>query len=255
MDTVHHTPNTKPAVLYKMPIFLLLFLLMHSGVSTQQVYSSNWKTDGVLIGSGVASLLTAYIIDKSAPPLTIDELKQLSPLVINRFDRAAINYYSRPLAVWSDFLVGISVVSPTVLFAEQDIRASAGIFSLMYLETVFLSVLIPQLIKMSVERYRPYVYNPAAPISERVKMDARRSFFSGHATSAFASATFLSIVYGNTNGSSRGKIYVWTGSLLTASLVSYFRYASGSHFPTDILVGVITGIAIGYIVPALHRTR
>jgi len=53
---------------------------------------------------------------------------------------------------------------------------------------------------------------------------------------------------------SKWKPYVWTFSLLAASTVGYMRYESGSHFPSDILVGAVVGGAVGYVVPLLHKT-
>ncbi|MCK9426362.1 MAG: phosphatase PAP2 family protein [Ignavibacteriaceae bacterium] len=48
---------------------------------------------------------------------------------------------------------------------------------------------------------------------------------------------------------------MWTGSLLSASLVGYLRYVSGNHYPTDILIGAVVGSAIGYFIPYLHQTN
>jgi len=33
------------------------------------------------------------------------------------------------------------------------------------------------------------------------------------------------------------------------------RYASGKHFPTDIITGALVGSAVGYFIPFLHRTN
>ena len=36
-------------------------------------------------------------------------------------------------------------------------------------------------------------------------------------------------------------------------MIAWGRVEGGVHFPTDVLMGVPVGIAIGYLVPALHR--
>jgi undecaprenyl-diphosphatase len=60
------------------------------------------------------------------------------------------------------------------------------------------------------------------------------SFPSGHATTAFALATVLSLWYPR-----------WTGGFLAlAALVGWSRIVLGSHFPSDVLAGAILGCAV-----------
>ena len=68
-------------------------------------------------------------------------------------------------------------------------------------------------------------------------------------------AVFLSTVYSDYYPDSDWKYAVWGASLLTASVIGYLRYESGSHFPTDILTGAIVGSAIGYLIPFIHRSE
>ena len=237
-----------------MSVLFCLLLFAQTSSLSQLPYTTARNTDFPLLGSGIAALLADRIPGKSLPPIGIEELHSLSKLSVNRIDRHATYLYSAFKSKWSDILVGFSVMSPAGLFLNKNVRLDAGTFSLMYLETIFLSTFIPQLCKRSVERYRPYVYNPDAPLSVKIKPDSRRSFYSGHTTIAFAAAVFLSTVYSNTQNTGKWRSFVWTGSLLSASLVGYLRYASGAHFPTNILAGALTGAAIGFLVPALHRT-
>ncbi len=254
MDISHKILHTYHALCIRASFLLCMLVLAQNATLSQPSYTSTWKTDGILLGTGLATMLTSSVLDKSPTPLTIEELERLSRSSVNRIDRSATYLYSASLAGWSDVAVGLSVISPAGLFLLRDVRLSAGTFFLMYLETILLSTFIPQLCKRSVERYRPYAYNPAVPLSVRTNPDSRRSFFSGHTTSAFASALFLSTVYSNSSSSSKWKSCVWVGSLLSASVVSYLRYASGAHFPTDILAAAFVGVTIGYLVPALHRS-
>ena len=60
------------------------------------------------------------------------------------------------------------------------------------------------------------------------------SFPSGHATTAFALATLLSLWYPR-----------WTGGFLAlAALVGWSRIVLGSHFPSDVLAGAVLGCAV-----------
>jgi undecaprenyl-diphosphatase len=59
------------------------------------------------------------------------------------------------------------------------------------------------------------------------------AFPSGHATTAFALATLLSLWYPR-----------WTGGFLAlAALVGWSRIVLGSHFPSDVLAGAVLGCA------------
>jgi membrane-associated phospholipid phosphatase len=59
------------------------------------------------------------------------------------------------------------------------------------------------------------------------------AFPSGHATTAFALATLLSLWYPR-----------WTGGYLAlAALVGWSRIVLGSHFPSDVLAGAVLGCA------------
>jgi membrane-associated phospholipid phosphatase len=254
MDIIQKILPMRNLICVIVSFLLCLCLLTQNTVLAQPTYTSTRQTDGILLGTGIATMLATFFLDRSLPPVTIDELNSLSRESVNRIDRSATYLYSASNARWSDVLVGLSGVAPAGLFLLRDVRRSAGTFSLMYVETFLLSTFIPQLCKRSIERYRPYAYNPEAPMFVRSKPDSRRSFFSGHTTSAFASAVFISTVYGKLTGSPKWNSYVWVGSLLSASVISYLRYASGAHFPTDILTGAIIGATIGFLVPALHRS-
>ncbi len=63
---------------------------------------------------------------------------------------------------------------------------------------------------------------------------ALASFPSGHATTAFALATVLSLWYPR-----------WTAAWLAlATIVGWSRVALGSHFPSDVLAGAIVGVGV-----------
>ena len=65
------------------------------------------------------------------------------------------------------------------------------------------------------------------------------SFPSGHTSSAFATATSLSLTY--------PKWYVIVPSYLWASSVGYSRMHLGVHYPSDVLCGAVLGIGSAWI--------
>ena len=91
--------------------------------------------------------------------------------------------------------------------------------------------------------------------SKPLKMEktSRRSFYSGHTSSAFASMVFLAGVFERLYPDSDARGWVWGGCLAAATTTGYLRYAAGRHYPTDILAGAAVGAFVGYLVPALHE--
>ena len=134
---------------------------------------------------------------------------------------------------------------------RQDIK-TVGV---MYLETVLLANGIQRTVKNIVRRTPPLVYNPAAPLAEKLGRNARQSFFSGHTTTAFATAVFTGEVFRHYFPDSKLKPVVWAGSLGLATATSVLRYKAGKHYPTDLLAGAAFGSLVGWGIPKLHEVK
>jgi membrane-associated phospholipid phosphatase len=79
----------------------------------------------------------------------------------------------------------------------------------------------------------------------RVRMPTSRSFPSGHTAAAFAFAT------------GAGQELAWAGPPLyaLAALVGYSRVHTGVHYPLDVIVGALAGVALGELTGAcIDRT-
>jgi len=216
-------------------------------------YETSWSKDGWIAGLSVASGIGAIVVSQTPSPLTVVEINALSRESVNRFDRSATYRYSENIANASDVLINAVVASPLALLAGEHVRDDWETFFVMYAEVIALAAILPAYGKATVQRPRPYTYNPNVPMESKTTSDAKKSFFSRHASMAFASAVFLSTAYDDYYPDSHASPYIWIGSLLAASAVGYMRYSSGQHFPTDIITGAIVGSAVGYLIPRLHR--
>jgi membrane-associated phospholipid phosphatase len=98
------------------------------------------------------------------------------------------------------------------------------------------SMAMSTILKYAINRSRPYErYPDIHPLSS----DFTPSFPSGHTTSAFSTATTLSLMY--------PKWYVIVPSFTWASTVAYSRLHMGMHYPSDIIGGIIVGVGTSYL--------
>jgi membrane-associated phospholipid phosphatase len=101
-----------------------------------------------------------------------------------------------------------------------------------------LNVLLTSGLKYAINRPRPFVQYPNDIIK---RTDAGKySFPSGHTSTAFATATALTL--------STKKWYVAVPSYAYACAVGYSRMRLGVHFPSDVLGGMIVGIGTSLLV-------
>jgi len=91
-------------------------------------------------------------------------------------------------------------------------------------------------LKYAVNRERPFVTYP--DIVKKSKAGSP-SFPSGHTSSAFATATSLSLVY--------PKWYIIGPSFAWAGTVGYSRMHLGVHYPSDVLAGALIGSGCAYL--------
>jgi membrane-associated phospholipid phosphatase len=102
---------------------------------------------------------------------------------------------------------------------------------------ILLTTLVTNGLKYGVNRTRPYNEYPL--LFHAKTRTNQYSFPSGHTSSAFTTATSLSLVF--------PKWYVIAPSYLWACSVSYSRMYLGVHYPTDVLAGAIIGTACSFL--------
>ncbi|MBI5477186.1 MAG: phosphatase PAP2 family protein [Ignavibacteriales bacterium] len=242
-------------IYYKNISMVVLFFISSLNCFSQSPFKLSSSNDLPLIGSGLVIGSISLLLNENIAPFTVEQINNLNGSTINKFDRSAIYNFSSGIDKTSDILVGFSIVAPTLLLLDPAIKNDWQIISTMYFETALFATFIPRIVKLSTERTRPFIYNPKAPLDQKLSSDARHSFFSGHTTWGFASAVFLSSVYGEYFPSSEWKKYIWTGSLLIAGGIGYLRYEAGYHYPTDIIAGAAVGMVCGYIIPLIHKSE
>lgn len=103
--------------------------------------------------------------------------------------------------------------------------------------SVIISSLISTLLKVSINRIRPF---SAYSFIEKVTNVTSASFPSGHTSTAFVIATSLSIAF--------PKWYVIVFSFLWALTIGYSRMYLGVHYPSEVFAGAIIGSGSAFII-------
>ncbi len=138
----------------------------------------------------------------------------------------------------------LSIAAPVAIYSighihRDSLLKNKGIY---IAETLLLSGFITTVLKYGVNRERPFITYPDI---EKATGAGSPSFPSGHTSTAFATATSLSIAF--------PKWYVITPAFIWAGAVGYSRMHLGVHYPTDVLAGAIIGSGSAYISIKLNR--
>jgi membrane-associated phospholipid phosphatase len=207
----------------------------------------NWALDS---GITIASLVGTGLAGLIAVPAQERWDRQLLP-----FDDGLLGHVSGSAAQLSDILAAVEVTTPLALFLAGGLQDDTGRRSLIYGETLGLSLLANNVVKYAVRRPRPYVYSDDPRIQTYARAegaDSHLSFYSGHASTTFAAAIAGSYLFAQRSNDVSARAFVWGFTLTTAAATATLRTRAGKHFYSDVLVGAVIGAAFGVGVPYLH---
>ncbi|WP_017733192.1 phosphatase PAP2 family protein [Nafulsella turpanensis] len=217
------------------------------------VFEFSLKKDlPILAGSGLAAA-GGYLLMESVDPLTEAQIAALDPADVNAFDRGATRQYRDSDARLSDILLTASAIAPFSVLASRSVRQEFGPVLIMYAETAAMIGGLTSISKGLFMRKRPYSYNPNVPLGDKLTLDARHSFFSGHVSTSAAFSFLTAYMVDRYAERPAWKWVAWSGAVLIPGTIGYWRYTSGNHFPSDILVGFVMGAGTGLLIPHLHR--
>jgi membrane-associated phospholipid phosphatase len=125
-------------------------------------------------------------------------------------------------------------------------------------EAVAANLAVNSLVKRWVPRPRPFMHaSGPAPSALRAKAgaDGYRSFYSGHASTAFTSATAGSLLVASATADRGLRRAAWGVHMALAGATASLRVSAGRHYYSDVLLGAATGVALGAAVPLAHGLR
>jgi len=132
-----------------------------------------------------------------------------------------------------NILAPVSLLTAGIVKHDKQLQKNAA-----YMVGGFVvSSIVTQSMKRIIKRDRPYVTYPY--IINRYAGSSSYSFPSGHTSSAFCTATSLSLLF--------PKWYVTVPSYLYAATVGYARMYQGVHYPSDVIAGALVGAGSAWL--------
>lgn len=134
--------------------------------------------------------------------------------------------------------VPVSIATPLIMYSVGLIQKDTVIKhkALFVGETFLVSAFITLVSKQIIKRERPYqTYHEIIPLAT----EGSYSMPSGHTSTAFVTATSLSMAY--------PKWYVIVPSFAWASSVGYSRMHLGVHYPSDVFIGALVGSGSAFL--------
>jgi hypothetical protein len=207
----------------------------------------------ILLPLGVIGASVGNIITYKNMPLTDDDFAGIDKLNIPFFDRWNTTY-NPTYAEISDILIALQFISPLTYSFASEYRPQFQTNAIMYMETMSLNYGLNSITKSLIGRFRPFSYDTTTNQDLLYDYDSRYSFYSGHSSTAFASAVFNIIILTRQSGGLNKTIGV-TLNIVNATAIATLRVMAAKHFFSDVLVGALVGSGIAYLTTELHKDK
>lgn len=231
--------------------FVIISILLFSSFNLNAQFSLGAKTDMVLLPLGVIGASVGNIMTYEDGPLTNDDFAGIDKLNIPFFDRLNTTY-SPTYAEVSDILLALQFISPLTYSFASEYKPQFQTNAIMYIETMSLNYGLNSITKSLVGRFRPFSYDSTTIKDVLYNNDTRYSFYSGHSSTAFASAVFNIIILTSQSGGLNKTIGV-TLNIVNATAIATLRVMAAKHFFSDVLVGALVGSGVAYLTTEFHK--
>ena len=227
--------------------FVLLAISAPSALA-QAPYSVRWGDAVSVVAASIAFVIPeATKLPKAAPSCAPCDAASLPGI-----DRVALHTFSGSAGTASTALlvgvIGFAGIASLDGATPAQRRGHVAVFA----NSLAWTLAASDWMKVVVRRKRPVLYTAGATAAA-ADPNSQRSFPSGHASVAFATATTYLMMARRERLPHRGR----NAALLYAGAlgVSALRVSAGKHFPTDVLGGAVLGTGIGWLVAKVHPTQ
>jgi membrane-associated phospholipid phosphatase len=220
-------------------------------------------TIGIILG-GAATDYFAINRIKGKPGLTSAEILALNPGELNPIDRWALNQNTslaqiKNFSTLSDDMEIPFFMLPGLLLFNKHIRKDWLDIMLMYVEGHVITFSIYNYSWFGptfTNRDRPLTYYSNLPMSDRTSGNNRNSAYSGHDASVTFASFFAAKIYCDYHPDlGAKKLLVYALATVPSLIEGYLRVKALAHFPSDVMVGYTIGVAVGIILPELHKIK
>jgi membrane-associated phospholipid phosphatase len=205
-----------------------------------------WARGSAIAGAMGLTLATTALIEPARPDPTASEWLAWDNAVRGRLSTEASGASDATLMATVVLPIGFEL---THGFDRRSINAAV-----FYAEVLWANVLLNTVVKYTAPRLRPYMYRvpSAAAHVELQRTDAYLSFYSGHASTAFAAAIGGSYLFTAAHPDSAANPWLWGIESAMATATAIWRVRAGKHFYSDVAVGAVVGSTLGVGIPLLE---
>lgn len=187
---------------------------------------------------------------------SLEKLQSLKISDLDWLDRWAVHPYSHSIDQASYLPFYVAIPAPLIVFGiDSRMRKDYWKLTYLYGEAMILTGVLYTSAVHWVSRLRPLTYESSSPIAECTSSNSRNSFFAGHVALVGTSFFFIAQAYADYHPESHYKWAFYTGAAVITGLTGYLRNRAGEHFPTDVALGSVVGVASGLLTPMLHRVN
>src|ERR1700744_875896 len=228
----------------------------HVKMGRPQVYLIKPSVDIPLLAGGAAWHLYGLSQISKKSNSSVAEVESLNTSKIDWLCRWGVHPYSHSIDKASYIPFYVAMPLPLIAFGiDSRMRQDFWKLTYLYAEAMTVTGSLYTSAVHYVNRHRPLVYESASPIGERTSSNSRNSFFAGHVALVGTSVFFIAQAYADYHPDSHYKWLFYTGAAAITGLTGYWRNRAGEHFPTDVGLGAVVGVASGLLTPMLHRTH
>ena len=202
---------------------------------------------GIVLGAVAIAALAKLVPARDHSVLWTKELLDIDLRVRENFSPRAAHL--------SDGMLALSVLGPAIYLTGATVDDVDGDRLLLYGETMAIDIALASIAKQIVQRPRPYMYSKDPKVIAYAKaqgLDRYAAFYSGHSAISFGAAMAGAYLLGASNESVAVRNVAFGVGFGIAATTASLRVRAGKHYISDVLIGSLVGLAVGYGVPALH---
>lgn len=236
-----------------------LLLCLAGTRAEAQTHQLRWNpaVDATVTAAGAAAWIASEILEGKLAPA------RCRWCVVDSADegvRSALVWHDTETADTVSDVTGFVLMPLTALgldtlaAAHDDAVDNVPKDALLIAEATVIAEDVTQLTKLLVGRERPFVHAlpPEAKPLTSSPSGNNVSFFSGHASEAFALAAASGTI--SEMRGYRWAAATWSVGGAIAVTTAYLRIAADRHWLTDVLVGAIVGASIGFAMPYVFHS-